>query len=345
MKILVRAPNWIGDAVMATPTLSALRAHFPSAEITLLARPPIAALFEAHPDVDRRRVYERPGQHDGLGGLFRLIGALRAERFDLAFLLQNAFEAALIAAAAGIPQRVGYAADGRGLLLTRSLNRTAGHQRDAYLRLMRLVGGNDAPAEPPHLVVTADERQQARHRLASHGISEADCCVGVNPGAAYGSAKQWSPARFAAVADQWVEQDGARILIFGGAADREVAEAVGRKMTHPQICLAGQTTIREMMSLLSHCRLLITNDSGPMHVASALGVPVVAVFGPTDPAATSPAGAMHRIVHVPVACAPCTHRVCPIDHRCMEGVSVLAVLDAAREMLDIAHSARPMPAR
>ena len=330
MKILVRAPNWIGDAVMATPALSALRRHFPSAEIALLARPTIAALFEAHPDIDRCIFYERPGRHESLGGLAMLVRALRRERFDLAVLFQNAFEAALIAVAAGIPERIGYACDGRRFLLTASCPRASAprHQRAAYLHLMTLCGAEERDA-PPRLVVRPEERAEAA-RIA--GWSKTDIGVGIHPGAAYGPAKRWAPARFAAVADQLVRRFGVRVVIVGSTAEREIAEAVAKAATTPVAVLAGRTTVRQMMGLFARCRLLVTNDSGPMYVAAALGTPVVAVFGPTDPTATSPAGAPCAIVQQPVDCAPCTHRVCPRlsdIHRCMTGVSVSAVLAAA----------------
>jgi len=334
MKILVRAPNWIGDAVMATPALSALGRRFPSADIALLARPTIAALFEAHPGIDRRILYERPGRHDGLGGLVRLTRALRRERFDLAVLFQNAFEAALIAVAAGIPKRIGYARDGRRFLLTESyLGASAPHhQRAAYLHLMTLCGADGADASP-RLWVRPEERAEAA-RIA--GWSEMGTGVCINPGAAYGPAKQWASERFAAVADGLVRRFGIRVVIVGSAAEREIAEAVRRAMTAPAVVLAGQTTVRQMMGLLACCRLLVTNDSGPMHVAAALGTPVVAIFGPTDPTATSPAGAPCVIVQQPVDCAPCTYRVCPRFsdvHRCMTGISVTAVLAAAESAL------------
>jgi heptosyltransferase-2 len=329
MKILVRAPNWIGDAVMATPALFSLRRRFPGTEIALLAKPSIAALFEADPNIDRCVVYERPGRHEGFGGLFRLILTLRKMRFHLAILFQNAFEAALIAVASEIPQRVGYDRDGRGFLLTHPCANPPKHQRDAYLRLVERVGC-DIETPPPTLTVTQKERESVG---TLYGVTEDDLWVGINPGAAYGPAKRWSPDRFAAVADEMVRRFGVRIVILGSLAEREIAETVRRQMKAQATQLAGRTTVREMMAILSRCRLLVTNDSGPMHVAAALGVPVVAVFGPTDSTATSPGGAgggEHRIVHRPVECSPCTHRVCPIDHRCMERITVESVLAAAQ---------------
>lgn len=334
-KILVRAPNWIGDAVMAIPTLSALRARFPESRITLLAKPPVAALFEHHPTIDRLFVYESPGPHAGLVGLWRLVRSIREGRFDLAFLLQNAFEAALITAAAGIPRRVGYAADGRRFLLTQSLEKESAprHQREAYLYLMRLLGPVEASERKPFLVITEKERQAASDLLFSEGIARWDQVIGINPGAAYGSSKRWDAARFAAAADRLQERHPVKVLIFGGPAEVALAEEVRRNMKRPATIVAGKTTVRMMLALIARCRLFITNDSGPMHIASAFGVPVVAVFGPTDPEATSPAGEDDLIIRNKVDCAPCTHRECPIDHRCMTGVSVDAVVEAAERQL------------
>ncbi|MFY9270200.1 MAG: lipopolysaccharide heptosyltransferase II [Candidatus Manganitrophaceae bacterium] len=342
-KILLRAPNWIGDAVMAIPAISTLRACFPESRITLLAKPPVAALFEHHPDIDRLLIYESSGRHAGLGGFFRLVRTVREGRFDLAFLLQNAFEAALIAAAAGIPERVGYAADGRRFLLTKALSKKEAplHQREAYLRLIGLV--RKAPSEDgrseegdrfqvsesaPYLVITEKEQEAAADLLLAEGVVRWEPVIGINPGAAYGSAKRWAPERFAAVADRLAEQYRAKIVLFGGPGEVSIAEEIQRNMASPAVVLAGKMSVRMMMALIARCRLFITNDSGPMHVAAALGVPLVAVFGPTNPDATGPAGKENRIVQNKVDCAPCRHRECPIDHRCMEGISVDAVIAA-----------------
>ncbi len=334
-KILIRMPNWIGDAVMAIPTLSALRTRFHGAQIVLLAKPSVAALFACHPDVDRVLVYEDRGKHRGLAGLWTLIRALRKEHFDLAFLLQNAFEAALIAAAAGIPVRVGYAGDGRSLLLTRSLRRKDAphHHREAYLALIKLVDGRPFSG-PPFLVVTEEERKTASRFLESCGIKQEDCVIGIHPGAAYGSAKRWFPERFAAVADQIMKRFQTKIVIFGGPLETGIAGAIHEAMLTPSVVLAGKTSVREMMALMTKCRLLITNDSGPMHAASALGVPVVAVFGPTDPTQTSPGGIYTRMIQNKVECAPCKARECPIDHPCMTGISSEEVYQSAFKSLD-----------
>lgn len=339
-KILVRAPNWIGDAVMATPSLTALRRFFETAEIVLLAKPAVAALFEQHSDIDRVIVYEDPGRHSGLSGLWRLSREIKREQFDLAFLLQNALEAALLAFFAGIPKRIGYATDGRRLLLTRSMKKKipTPHRSDAYLALMGLVDdeGESPSAEEkrlPTLVVSSSERRAARDFLKTLGVPDDVLLIGFNPGAAYGTAKRWLPEYFAALADQLVEQKKAQILIFGARSEIALAETIQKHMKHPAFILAGKTTVRQMMACIKECRLFISNDSGPMHVASALAVPQIALFGPTNVGATFSAGPLDIVVQNKVDCAPCRHRHCPIAHPCMTGLSVETVFNAADQQL------------
>ena len=329
-RILIRSTNWIGDAVMTTPAMGVVRRFFPDAEIVVAANPLVAQLFSHHPDCDRVLVYDRKGAHQGLGGFFKFVGELRRERFDLAILLQNAVEAAILAALAGIPRRAGYRSDGRGLLLSHGVPVGAAekrlHHTDYYLRMLSGVGivGETGPLQ---LACTAQEIAEAEARLGGGQW------LAVNPGAAYGSAKRWIPQRFAEVADRLAETHGLRVLLTGGPSEIEIGRDIAQAMTHQPLNLIGQTQVREMMALLSRCRLMITNDSGPMHVAAAFGVPLVAVFGPTDHTTTSPLSERARIVRKPVDCAPCLLRQCPTDHRCMEAIKVADVLAAAEELL------------
>jgi len=326
---------------MATPTLAGLRRFHKTAEIVLLAKPLVAALFEQHPDIDRVMVYEDPGRHNGFSGLWRLSRLLKKEQFDLAFLLQNALEAALLVFLSRIPKRVGYATDGRGLLLTRSIKKkkTAPHRSDAYLALMSLIeaeGENGAIVKKtgPKLAVRTAELHAARDFIVSLGAAGDGLWVGLNPGAAYGTAKRWLPERFAALADRLVDEKQAQILIFGGKSEIELAETIQKQMKHAAFILTGKTTVRQMMACIKACRLFISNDSGPMHVASALAVPQVALFGPTNAQATFSAGPQDIMVQNKVDCAPCRHRHCPIDHLCMTGLSVDVVFEAAVQQLD-----------
>lgn len=337
-KILVRATNWIGDAVMSVPALEALAARFPEAEIVLVAKPWVAELYWGHPAISRQIVYNPAGEHRGLRGFWKLVETLRAERFDSAILFQNAFHAAWMAWCAGIPKRIGYARDGRSALLDEAVevppHAAYGHQVYYYLQLLFRAGliEKPQPVREIRLQVSETEEQWAVRRLASVGLGKR-FLVGLSPGAAFGPAKRWLPDRYAALADRLISALGAEVLIFGSPAERPLAESIAQMMKRKGTVLAGETTLRQLMALLSQCRLMVTNDSGPMHMAAALGVPLVAVFGSTSERATGPVGPRVRIAKHPVECSPCGRRDCPIDFRCMESVSVDQVYQAALELV------------
>ncbi len=330
-KILIRSPNWIGDVVMATPAMGALRTTFPRATLIVAAHPRVADLFRPHPYCDGVVIYDRQARHRGILGLIRFAAELRRQSFDLAILFQNAGEAAVLAWLAGIPRRAGYATDLRRPLLThavavgeeeRRLHHTQYYRR--MLQALGITGGDGALA----LVCDAEERAWADKML---GL---DRWIAVHPGATYGSAKRWYPERFAAVADHLADAYGARIVLVGGSDVVDAGQGVERSMRHRTFNLVSKTTLRQLMAVLQKCCLLVTNDSGPMHVGAALGVPIVAVFGPTDHTTTSPLSSRSRIVRRPVDCSPCLKRHCPTDHGCMLGITVDDVLQAAGELLD-----------
>lgn len=337
-RIVVRGPNWLGDAVMCEPALSQVRTLFPQADITLLVKPGIADLLAQHPAVNRTLVYDDRGRHAGLVGKWTLAGVLRRHRFDLAILFQNAFEAALISFLAGIPRRFGYATDGRTLLLTDPVTvppRTAQrHQVEYYWDLLKPLGGH-GPAPAPRLFVTPDESALIAGRLADAGIGPSDLVIGVNPGSTYGHAKRWLPDRYAEVVNRVVKdaqsRSGARVgvAILGAKGEEPLGKTIADQIKTRTVVCSGQTTVRELMALVKRCQLFLTNDTGPMHVAAAFQVPLVAVFGPTDWQTTSPFGVDAKLVRQPVSCAPCLLRECPIDHRCMTGVTVEQVYAAA----------------
>ncbi len=331
---MVRAPNWIGDAVMCTPALSGLRSVFPDAKVTVLANPTVGAILEENPVVDSIQIYERKGRHRGLLGRFRLARELAEESYDFAILFQNAFEAALLAWLAGIPQRYGYPTDGRGALLTlRAPRPTANcHQIDYYTNLVAGLGASASPPLPA-LVTTEAEDRAAREMLVQSGIRGGGPIVGINPGATYGSAKQWGVERFAEVADRLSEVHRAEVIIFGGPGEEGLGEDISSRMKGTAFVTSGRLTVRQLMALIKQCSLFVTNDSGPMHIAAAFGVPLVAIFGPTDPDGTSPVGKHYVLVRNPVVCSPCMLRECPIDHRCMKGVLPQEVYDACRRLL------------
>lgn len=337
-KILLRAPNWIGDAVMSEPALRGLRSLFPDADITMLAKPAVAELLSAAPELNRVLVYEDKGAHAGVSGKWVLAGLLRSHGFDLAVLFQNAFEAAFIAWLAGIPQRYGYATDGRVLFLTKPVavpaRRQSVHQVEYYWNLLKPLGlSGRAPL--PTLCVTGEENHALDVRLAALGRGSSDILIGINPGSTYGTAKRWLPERFAEVACRLAEQLGREedkqvvVAILGAKGEETLGKDIAFLIDGPSVVLSGSTTIRELMAVVKRCRILITNDTGPMHVAAACGVPVVAVFGPTDSRTTAPYGQEQSVVRESVDCAPCLLRECPIDHRCMTRISADRVFEVA----------------
>ncbi|WP_303722511.1 lipopolysaccharide heptosyltransferase II [Malonomonas rubra] len=331
---MVRMPNWIGDAVMATPALAAIRATFSEARVTVVANPLVAELFTFHPDCDQVIRFDKKNSHSGVAGFWRFCCELRRERFDLAILLQNAFEAAAMALLTGIPSRAGYRTDGRGMLLTHgvpAVDKKHGlHHVDYYLQMLSglgIEGGDDRLS----LALSAEEEKGASVLLGTGPW------IAVNPGASYGAAKRWIPERFAAVADSLAAEFGVQIVLTGGPGETEIGRDIEQAMQRTPLNLIGRTSVRELMAILNHCRLVVTNDSGPMHIAAAFGVPIVAVFGPTDHTTTSPRTDNCLIVRVPVDCAPCLLRECPIDHRCMTGITADMVLAAARELWERAR--------
>lgn len=342
-KILVRTTNWIGDAVISLPALEALRRQFPEAEIVLLTKPWVSEVYWHYPGSMRQIIYDPAERHRGFAGLGRLIDDLRAEHFDLAVLFQNAFQAAWIAWRSRIPARVGYARDARGWLLTESLPvppRSAyGHEAYYYLQLLFRAGLIERPEpvkplDEPRLKMRDPELAWAAKKLQSLRLDGPRFLVGIHPGASFGPAKRWPPERFAEFADLAIGGLRADVLIFGSAGEAPLAEEIARTMKHPPTVLAGQTTLTQMMALMAHCQLVVTNDSGPMHLAAALGLPLVAVFGSTDERGTRPLSLHARVVKHPVACSPCGLRECPIDFRCMTSVTPENVFEAALEVVD-----------
>lgn len=336
-RILIRAVNWVGDAVMTTPAIGAIREHFPKAEITLLANPLVGQLFSPHEWVDRVIVFDRNSTHKGVRGRLRLAAELRRQAFDAAIILPNSFDSALVPWLAGIPVRLGKSSDGRGWLLTgryrQDRHAHSGHEVHYYLDLVRHFG-IPGQTNAPRLFTMPDEERNARLMLAEHGITGSDFVIGINPGAAYGSAKRWYPERFAEVAHLLAAERSGRVVIFGGPGETEIAADISMGLAGKCLNLAGKTSLRELMALIRRCDLFITNDSGPMHIAAAFGVPLVAIFGSTDHTGTSPYSDRAIIVRKDVACAPCKLRECPTDHACMTAVTADDVVTAARQLLE-----------
>jgi heptosyltransferase-2 len=322
-----------------------IRRIFPRAQISLLVRPWVRDIFSAVDFIDEILEYDKAGIHHGWAGFHRLVYELKSRKFDLAILLQNAFEAALIAWCARIPERIGYARDGRSLLLTDACRIDPGvrrvHQAHYYLGILSEMGWiarhsweNPNYALPIRVGIQDSDAAAAEKMLRTAGIQEHETVVGINPGAFYGAAKRWFPDRYAAVADALAKRYDARIVIFGSSSDVRVAEEVAAKMVSCPVVLTGRTTLGELMALIKKCRLLITNDSGPMHLAAALDVPQLAIFGSTSEIATGPLSTRAVVIKHPVECSPCFLRECTADFRCMKGVSVERVLEEAQRVME-----------
>jgi len=337
-RVLIRGTNWIGDVVMTLPAVAAIRQTWPRARIFVLAKPWVAEVYRISPDVDEIIPFEEPGRHAGVAGKWRLAGELRSYGFDCAILLQNAIEAAILTHLAGIPLRAGYNSDGRGLLLTHSVRRTPAikevHQIDYYREMVRALGCATAGRDV-HLRPGKDYDETATRLLPQFGLREDSPLIGIAPGAAYGPAKKWFPERFAAVADRLIDATGAQAVLFGSAGDKESTTTVARSARHTVVDIAGKTNLKEAMALIARCTLFLSNDSGLMHVAGALGIPTIAIFGSTNPATTSPVGEKSVVIHHDVPCSPCLKPVCPTDFRCMEMIGADEVYAAARKLLPL----------
>ena len=314
---------------MALPAIADARLAWPDARIAIAARASVAPLFSFVPGVDDVVAPD----------------ALKAGSFDAALLLTNSFHTAWTAWRAGIPERWGYRADWRGPLLTRAIARPSGvHQADSYRQLVRSLGREhereNGPRQPM-IAVAPEARRAAADRLAAAGWDGRAPLVAMAPGAAYGGAKRWPAESFAAVAAELARRDGAAIVLVGTAADaaagEDVIRDVARRAGRDVVNLIGQTDLPALAAVLVNCRGLVTNDSGAMHLAAALGVAVTAMFGPTIEGETRPLGpegtAAPAVLTHDVWCRPCMLRECPLSHACMRGITADAVLAAARRTL------------
>ena len=364
MRVLVHAPNWLGDMVMALPAIASIRRHFPSDTLAVAAPAPLAPLFSAVPGVD----LVVPLEGAGAGGKSRRwvwraqARVMASGRFDVVILLPNSFHAAWVAKRAGVPERWGYRADLRGWLLTKAIprkRRRSGkvrHQAEYYQDLVRALGIDPVPVEP-RITVSPQVRARATELLEQYGCGSEAVIIGIAPGAAYGHAKRWPSDRFAELIAMLRQERGATCVLVGSAGDRDAGYAIESSLgsnagagstsrarpTGPPanrvhvanmvnvlpnvVNLIGRTDLLELVGVLASCRAVVSNDSGAMHVAAALGLPVTAVFGPTDERATRPLG-NHQVLTNPVWCRPCMLRECPIDHRCMKRVSARRVFEA-----------------
>jgi heptosyltransferase-2 len=336
LKIVVLAPNYIGDAVLSLPLLDACFQLWPQANLTVLARAQVAELFEAREPKVRVLEYEKGNSRQRVRNLMGLGRRLRREGFELALLLPNSLSSAIIARLARVPQRVGYSTDGRGWLLTQGLEdrrKERGlHQVDYYLGLLRSFGASKAD-RIPHLKLKQEVIERGLALLDVLGIENNELLIGVHPGASYGETKKWFPERFARVMEL-LQKPGRRFVLLGGPGEEPLAERISPIMASPPINTIGKTTVAEALALVSRCDLFLGNDSGLMHAAAALGVPQVALFGSTDPEKTAPLNDKAVVIHPEgVSCSPCFKSKCPENLECMEAITVDEVYLAAEKLL------------
>jgi heptosyltransferase-2 len=325
-RLLVFAPNWLGDAVMALPAIADLRRASAGATVDIAARAAIAPIVPLIPGI---------GQVIVLGDRGASVAAIKAGSYDAVLLLPNSFNTAWTAKRAGVPERWGYANQFRSVLLTRAIAPpTRLHQAAYYQNLTTALGFQPGPLQPL-LDVPADLRGIGRDRLTASNWDGQSPLVAVAPGAAFGSAKRWPASRFAAVVNA-LGREGVHAVLIGAGADAKAGSEVLASVHSavPPINLIGATDLSTLAAVLVHCRGLVTNDSGAMHFAAALGVNVTAVFGPTNERETRPIGTGRiSVVHADVWCRPCMLRECPLTHRCMTAVGADGVVQEMRKGL------------
>ena len=339
--IVLRVPNWLGDACMSMPAVTELVGLFPGARLTITANPLTAPLFHGMSGVSDVLVYDRAGEHKGFAGKLRFARLLRQKNFDLSVLFPNSFESALLSYLAGIPEITGYARHLRGFLLTRPVEFTeriaARHQVFCYLNIIKNLGAAidmEAEKKPlPLISVSREETGKADILLKENGME--GFLVGLSPGASYGLAKRWGIEGFKEAAEAVIKKRGnGAAVIFGGREDVEAAEELSKILNVKNLNLAGKTGLRDFLALAGRMNLFIANDSGAMHASAALSVPTLAIFGSTDPNLTGPLGRRVRVVREKLECSPCFKRECPYGHyKCLVGVKPARVISEAEEML------------
>lgn len=332
-RVLVKEPNWLGDVVMSLPALSAIRRAAARGELAVLVKQELAGFFDAVPWVDRVVPYRIRRGLEGLADRLRVISAIRSQSYDLAVVFPKSFEAALWLAAAGVPRRAGLAAQGRRLLLTDAARPRRDvadrHQRMDYLDMLRDSLGIEAGDEHPALVVPEPRRASMREWLAARRRVPERPLVALAPAAAYGPAKEWPADRYAALVDRLRDCLDAECVLVGARSERAKSAEIATASRAGAVVAAGETDVGDLVALLSLCHAFVGNDSGAMHVAGALDLPTVGIFGSTCPDRTAPLGRRTRVVYERIECSPCLDRACRFGHyACLKGVSVEQVLSA-----------------
>jgi heptosyltransferase-2 len=329
--------------MLITPALAGLRRHYPDSHIAALVNPWVGPLLARHPDLNELIVYDPKGRHRSWKARWRFANELHRRGFDMAVLFPNSFHAALLAYLARIPERVGYDTDGRGLLLTHRIPRNKGeglkHQVEYYLDIIRALG-IDVQVQGLSLCLSAADDLYAEQLLAASGIDSSRSLIAVHPGAVKPE-KRWSAERFARVGRSLITRYRAGIILLGSPNEQELLQSIRQLIDSPRVLIPEAASLTQTAAVIAHCNLFIGNDSGLMHVAAALGVPIVALFGPGTPATTAPwmDRNLYRIVLAEVSCRPCRQRFfteCSPSPQgkppCLEAISVEQVLAVVDEL-------------
>lgn len=321
--ILVRMPNWLGDAVMATPILEDIKKYYPEASLTAMCQTNVGMLLTHDPNINEIFSYKRPSGWIHRRHHLEIIESLRKGDFDLGVLLTNSFSSAWWFWRGRVNNRLGFACNMRSWMLDKAVPfpaaRETQHLVVTYKALLQPLG-IPVSTTPTRLYLTNDEIDDAKELLRRYDIEVGrHTVVGINPGAAYGSAKCWLPERFEEVTRRLLDNPDVRVVYFGDSAGAPLVHQICEKLPDRVVNLAGKTSLRELMALIRCCSGFLTNDSGPMHIAAALGTPLLALFGSTSAVKTGPYP-KGKVIHKHVSCSPCYKRVCPIDFRCMKGI-------------------------
>ena len=320
--IIVRMPNWLGDLVMATPVLQDLKKHWPDATITAMCQSNVALLLREDPNVDELFVFSRPSSWFKRNEHRKVTDQLKKGKYDLGILLTNSFSSAWMFWQGGVQNRLGFGGNCRGWMLNKPMKRL-GKKEHLVITYKRLLEPMGVPlsSTAPKLHVAESALLDAQKLLGKYDVTEDAILVGVNPGAAYGSAKCWLPDRFRSVTQKLLENPRVHVLYFGDSVGKPLVDQICSAMPKRVINLAALTSLQELIALIKKCDIFLTNDSGPMHIGSALGSPLVALFGSTDAEKTGPYNG-GVVVQKKVDCSPCFKRTCPIDFRCMTRIEV-----------------------
>ncbi len=338
-RVVVRGTSWVGDSIMTIPALRALRRILPDASITLAIRPGAKGIFSDVDFVDDVLIYDRRNAFS----VFGQVREWKSRQFDLAVLFQNAFEAALIPFLAGVPMRLGYATESRQAMLTHPLPlpdwRSSKHEVFYYLYLITALEqllfrtSTICETEPDvSLSISEPRKSEASELLRSYGVTEEKSVVAICPGSINSRAKRWPAESYAALADRLIE-DRRQVVLIGSKDEIDVTNLVTRRMQHRPVVLTGKTTLDQITAVMALVDLVVTNDTGPAHIAAALGCPTIVIFGPTNPLTTRPFSPKAEMIRHPPDCAPCMLRDCPIDHRCMTAITVDEVFEHSHALL------------